>query len=92
MFLIAEQSPSQIAVAATKEGGRKIAEINFNPLNPAIDHILRDGITFENDTVRLLPCRVLDPVVPLVRLRPSYLLFLKENILEEQLKMSLELY
>ncbi|KAG1462515.1 hypothetical protein G6F46_004824 [Rhizopus delemar] len=53
MFLIAEQYPSQIAVAATKEGSRKIAEINFNPLNTAIDHILRDGITFENDTDRV---------------------------------------
>ncbi|KAG1312030.1 hypothetical protein G6F64_003355 [Rhizopus arrhizus] len=33
---------------------------------PAIDHILKDGITFENDAVRLLPCRALDPAVPLI--------------------------
>ncbi|KAG1164711.1 hypothetical protein G6F37_000052 [Rhizopus arrhizus] len=71
---------------------RKIAEINFDPLDPAIDHILKDGINFENDAVRLLPCRALDPAVPLVRLRLSNLPFLKEDILKEQLKMSLEPY
>ncbi|KAG1443671.1 hypothetical protein G6F46_012476 [Rhizopus delemar] len=74
------------------EGSRKIAEINFDPLDPAIDHIIKDGITFENDAVRLLPCRALDPAVPLVRLRPSNLPFLKEDILKQQLKMSLEPY
>ncbi|KAG1299704.1 hypothetical protein G6F66_000611 [Rhizopus arrhizus] len=58
--------------------------------NPVIDHILKDGITFENDAVKLLSCRALDPVVPLVRLRLSNLPFLKEDILKEQLKMSLE--
>ncbi|KAG0799975.1 hypothetical protein G6F22_002694 [Rhizopus arrhizus] len=51
-----------------------------------------NGITFENDAVRLLPCRALDPAVPLVRLRLSNLPFLKEDILKEQLKMSLEPY
>ncbi|KAG1148478.1 hypothetical protein G6F37_011600 [Rhizopus arrhizus] len=56
----------------------------------AIDHILKDGITFENDAVKLLSCRALDPAVPLVRLRLSNLPFLKEDILKEQLKMSLE--
>ncbi|KAG1023170.1 hypothetical protein G6F43_014215 [Rhizopus delemar] len=56
MALIAKQFPSRIAVATTKEGSRKIAEINFDPSDPAIDHILKDGITFENDAVRLLPC------------------------------------
>ncbi|EIE80263.1 hypothetical protein RO3G_04968 [Rhizopus delemar RA 99-880] len=40
MALIAKQFPSRIAVATTKEGSRKIAEINFDPLDPAIDHIL----------------------------------------------------
>ncbi|KAG1491886.1 hypothetical protein G6F46_013210 [Rhizopus delemar] len=49
MALIAKQFPSRIAVATTKEGCRKIAEINFDPSDPAIDHILKDGITFEND-------------------------------------------
>ncbi|KAG1047334.1 hypothetical protein G6F43_010210 [Rhizopus delemar] len=49
MALIAKQFPSRIAVATTKEGSRKIAEINFDPSDPAIDHILKDGITFEND-------------------------------------------
>ncbi|KAG1581673.1 hypothetical protein G6F47_009568 [Rhizopus delemar] len=92
MALIAKQFPSRIAVATTKEDSRKIAEINFDPSDPAIDHILKDGITFENDAVRLLPCRVLDPAVPLVRLRLSNLPFLKEDILKEQLKMSLEPY
>ncbi|KAG1374967.1 hypothetical protein G6F61_008872 [Rhizopus arrhizus] len=92
MALIAKQFPSRIAVATTKEGSRKIAEINFDPLDPAIDEILKDGITFENDAVRLLPCRALDPAVPLVRLRLSNLPFLKEDILKEQLKMSLEPY
>ncbi|KAG0831878.1 hypothetical protein G6F18_007459 [Rhizopus arrhizus] len=92
MALIAKQFPSRIAVATTKEGSRKIAEINFDPLDPAIDQILKDGITFENDAVRLLPCRALDPAVPLVRLRLSNLPFLKEDILKEQLKMSLEPY
>ncbi|KAG1576770.1 hypothetical protein G6F48_013070 [Rhizopus delemar] len=92
MALIAKQFPSRIAVATTKEGCRKIAEINFDPSDPAIDHILKDGITFENDAVRLLPCRALDPAVPLVRLRLSNLPFLKEDILKEQLKMSLEPY
>ncbi|KAG1154268.1 hypothetical protein G6F37_009605 [Rhizopus arrhizus] len=92
MALIAKQFPSRIAVAATKEGSRKIAEINFDPLDPAIDQILKDGITFENDAVRLLPCRALDPAVPLVRLRLSNLPFLKEDILKEQLKMGLEPY
>jgi hypothetical protein len=51
MALIAKQFPSRIAVATTKEGSRKVAEINFDPLDPAIDHILKDGITFENDAV-----------------------------------------
>ncbi|KAG1128480.1 hypothetical protein G6F37_013682 [Rhizopus arrhizus] len=92
MALIAKQFPSRIAVAATKEGSRKIAEINFDPLDPAIDQILKDGITFENDAVRLLPCRALDPAVPLVRLRLSNLPFLKKDILKEHLKMSLEPY
>ena len=90
MALIAKQFPSRIAVATTKEGSQKIAEINFDPLDPAIDHILKDGITFENDAVRLLSCRALDLAVPLVRLRLSNLPFLKEDILKEQLKMSLE--
>ncbi|EIE82354.1 hypothetical protein G6F46_005483 [Rhizopus delemar] len=67
MALIVKQFPSRIAVATTKEGSRKIAEINFDPLDPAIDHILKDGIIFENDAVRLLPCRALDPTVPLVQ-------------------------
>ncbi|KAG0940617.1 hypothetical protein G6F26_008097 [Rhizopus arrhizus] len=57
---------------------------------PVIDHILKDGITFENDAVKLLSCRALDPAVPLVRIRLSNLPFLKEDILKEQLKMSLE--
>ncbi|KAG1148148.1 hypothetical protein G6F38_003720 [Rhizopus arrhizus] len=92
MALTAKQFPSRITVATTKEGSRKIAEINFDPLDPAIDQILKDGITFENDAVRLLPCRALDPAVPLVRLRLSNLPFLKEDILKEQLKMSLEPY
>ncbi|EIE90146.1 hypothetical protein RO3G_14874 [Rhizopus delemar RA 99-880] len=92
MTLIAKQFPSRIAVATTKEGSRKMAEINFDPSDSAIDHILKDGITFENDAVRLLPCRALDPAVPLVRLRLSNLPFLKEDILKEQLKMSLEPY
>jgi hypothetical protein len=77
MALIAKQFPSRIAVATTKEGSRKIAEINFDLLDPAIDHIFKDGITFENDAVRLLPCRALDPAVPLVQLRLSNLLFLR---------------
>ncbi|KAG0741240.1 hypothetical protein G6F57_010908 [Rhizopus arrhizus] len=64
MAFIAKQFPSRNTVATTKEGSRKIAEINFDPLDPAIDHILKDGITFENDTVKLLPCRA----VPLIRL------------------------
>ncbi|KAG0737445.1 hypothetical protein G6F57_001511 [Rhizopus arrhizus] len=92
MALIAKQFPSRIAVAITKEGSRKIAEIKFDPLDPAIDHILKDDITFENDAVRLLPCWAIDPAVPLVRLRLSNLPFLKEDILKEQLKMSLETY
>ncbi|KAG1053715.1 hypothetical protein G6F43_004233 [Rhizopus delemar] len=49
MALIAKQFPSRIAVATTKEGSRKIAEVKFDPLDPAIDHILKDGIIFEND-------------------------------------------
>jgi hypothetical protein len=65
MAVIAKQFPSRIAVATTKEGSRKIAEINFDPL---------------------------DPAVPLVRLRLSNLPFLKEDILKEQLKMSLKPY
>ncbi|KAG0735862.1 hypothetical protein G6F57_010181 [Rhizopus arrhizus] len=68
MALIAKQFPSRIAVATTKEGSRKIAEINFDPLDPAIDHILKDSITFENDAVKLLSCRALDPAVPLEQL------------------------
>lgn len=44
MSLIAKQYPSPIA------------EIKFDPLDPAIDHIFKDGITFENDTIRLLSC------------------------------------
>jgi hypothetical protein len=90
--LIAKQYPSRIAAVTTKEGNRKIAEVNFDPLDPAIDNILKDGITFENDTTRLLSCQALNPTVPLVRLRLSNLPFLKEDILKEQLKMSLEPY
>ncbi|KAG1381483.1 hypothetical protein G6F61_003120 [Rhizopus arrhizus] len=51
MSFITEQFPSQIAVATTKEGSRKIAEINFNLLDPAIGPILKDDVTFENDTI-----------------------------------------
>ena len=79
MALIAKQFSSRIAVATTKESSWKIAEINFDSLDPVIDHILKDGITFENDAVKLLSCRALDPVVPLVRLRLSNLPFLKED-------------
>ncbi|KAG0733243.1 hypothetical protein G6F62_012918 [Rhizopus arrhizus] len=89
MAISAKQFPSRIVVATTKEGSREIAEINFDP---AIDQILKDGITFENDAVSLLPCPALDPAIPLVRFRLSNLPFLKEDILKEQLKMSLELY
>jgi hypothetical protein len=81
-----------LAVATTKKGSQKIAEIKFDPLDPAIDHILKDGIIFENNAVRLLPCRALDPAVPLVQLRLSNLPFLKEDTLKEQLRMSLESY
>ncbi|KAG1044939.1 hypothetical protein G6F43_011376 [Rhizopus delemar] len=77
---------------SNKNRSRNIAEIKFDLSDPAIDHILKDGITFENDAVRLLPCRALDPAVPLVRLRLSNLPFLKEDIRKEQLKMSLEPY
>jgi hypothetical protein len=73
---IAKQFPSRIAAATTKESSRKIAEINFDPLNPAIDHI-------ENDTVRHLPYRDLDSTVPLVRFWLSNFPFLKEHILKE---------
>jgi hypothetical protein len=45
MALTEKQFPSRIAVATTKEGSRKIAEINFDPFDPAIDQILKDGIT-----------------------------------------------
>ncbi|KAG0790251.1 hypothetical protein G6F57_001094 [Rhizopus arrhizus] len=84
------ESPVQIMALIAKH--RKIAEIKFDPLDPAIDHILKDGITFENDVVKLLSCRVLDPAVPLVQLRLSNLPFLKEEILKEQLKRSLKPY
>ncbi|KAG1139587.1 hypothetical protein G6F37_009344 [Rhizopus arrhizus] len=82
----------ELAATTTKKGSRKIAEIKFDPLDPAIDHILKDGITFENDAAKLLSCRALDPAVPLVRLRLSNLPFLKEEILKEKLKMSLKVY
>lgn len=49
MSLIAKQYPSWIAVATTKESNQKIAEINFDPLDTAIGHILKDGVTFENN-------------------------------------------
>ncbi|EIE79331.1 hypothetical protein RO3G_04036 [Rhizopus delemar RA 99-880] len=55
-------------LAPTEEGSRKIAETNFNPLGSDIAHILKNGITFENDAVKPLPCRALDPTVYLVRL------------------------
>ncbi|KAG1151212.1 hypothetical protein G6F37_001133 [Rhizopus arrhizus] len=35
-----------IAVVTTKEGSRKIAEINIDPLDPAIDHILKYGTSY----------------------------------------------
>ncbi|KAG1055786.1 hypothetical protein G6F43_002278 [Rhizopus delemar] len=77
MALIAKQFLSRIAVATIKEGSQKIAEINFDPSDPAIDHILKDGITFENHAFdfgyRTFP-------------------FLKKDILKKQLKMSLEPY
>ncbi|EIE79612.1 hypothetical protein RO3G_04317 [Rhizopus delemar RA 99-880] len=68
MTLITKQFPSRIAVATTKKGSRKIVEIDFDSSDPVLDHILKDGFTFENDAVRLLPCWALDPAVPLVRL------------------------
>ncbi|KAG1039067.1 hypothetical protein G6F43_012583 [Rhizopus delemar] len=40
MALIAKQFPSRIAVATTKEGSRKIAEINFDPSDPALGFYL----------------------------------------------------
>ncbi|KAG1167838.1 hypothetical protein G6F36_012419 [Rhizopus arrhizus] len=59
---------------------------------PAIDHVLKDSIIFENGVIKLLPCRILDPTVPLVRLLLSNRPFFKEDILKEQLKVSLEPY
>lgn len=90
--LITKQYPSQIAAVTIKEDCRKIAETNFDPLDPAIDHVLKDSIIFENGVIKLLPCRILDPTVPLVRLLLSNLPFFKEDILKEQLKVSLEPY
>ncbi|KAG1054088.1 hypothetical protein G6F43_003876 [Rhizopus delemar] len=67
----AERSPAyglNCETISITSRNRKIAEINFDPLDPALDRILKDGITFENDAARLLPCRAFDPAVPLVRL------------------------
>jgi hypothetical protein len=86
MSLIVRQFPSWIAVATTEEGGWKIAEINFDSLDPAID-ILKDCIIFENNTARLLPCWALDTIVSLIRIWLSNLPFLKK-----QLKTSLKSY
>ena len=44
LMSIEKQHPSRITVAITKEDCRKIAEINFDPLDPAIGHILKEGI------------------------------------------------
>ncbi|KAG1141888.1 hypothetical protein G6F37_007687 [Rhizopus arrhizus] len=76
LMSIAKQFPSRIAAATTKKDSRKIAEINFDPLNPAIDHI-------ENDTFRHLPYRALDSTVPLVRIWLSNFPFFEEHILKE---------
>ncbi|KAG1388241.1 hypothetical protein G6F59_016044 [Rhizopus arrhizus] len=68
MALIAEQYPSRIAVATTKEGNRKIVEINFDPEDPSIDQIVADGIFFEKDNLYRCPCKALDTSVRLIRL------------------------
>ncbi|KAG0763740.1 hypothetical protein G6F62_003198 [Rhizopus arrhizus] len=85
-------------VVARKRTSLMNATFENNIHNSQQDKILpsitffKDGITFENNAVRLLPCRALDPAVPLVQLRLSNLPFLKEEILKEQLKKSLKAY
>lgn len=73
MSFIAKHYPSWIAVATAKEGSQKMAEINFDRLDPVVDPILKDGIAFENDAVGLLPCQDLDPTIPFVWFWPSNL-------------------
>ncbi|KAG1396151.1 hypothetical protein G6F58_011796 [Rhizopus delemar] len=92
MALIAEQYPSRIAVATTKEGNRKIVEINFDPEDPSIDQIVADGIFFEKDNLYLCPCKALDTSVRLIRLRLSNLAFLSEAKLLPQSLSSLQPY
>lgn len=91
MALIADQYPSRIAVAATKEGNCKIAEINFDPEDPIIEKIV-EGIFFEKDNLYLCSCKALDPSVRLIRLRLSNLPFLSEDKLLPQLLASLKPY
>ncbi|KAG1469573.1 hypothetical protein G6F56_003181 [Rhizopus delemar] len=92
MALIADQYPSRIAVATTKEGNRKIAEINFDPEDPKMDQIVAEGIFFEKDNLYLCPCKALDTSVRLIRLRLSNLPFLSEAKLLPQLLSSLQPY
>ncbi|KAG1140783.1 hypothetical protein G6F37_009190 [Rhizopus arrhizus] len=92
MALIADQYPSRIAVATTKEGNRKIAEINFGTEDPSIDNIVKDGIYFEKDNLYLHPCKVLEPSVRLIRFRLSNLPFLSKDKLLPQLLASLQPY
>ncbi|KAG1372490.1 hypothetical protein G6F61_011010 [Rhizopus arrhizus] len=77
------ESPVQLMALIAKQFPSRIAVATTKEGN---------GITLENDAVRLLLCRALDAAVPLVRLRLSNLPFLKEDILKEQLKMSLKPY
>ncbi|KAG1281989.1 hypothetical protein G6F66_011268 [Rhizopus arrhizus] len=77
------ESPLQFIALIAKQYPSRIAVATTKEGN---------GITFENDAVKLLPYRALNPAVLLVRLRLSNLPFLNEDILKEQLKMSLEPY
>ena len=52
-----KQHLSQITVATSKEGSLNIAEINFDPFDPAIDHILKQSVIFTL-TISLISCEI----------------------------------
>lgn len=91
LSLVAQQYPTRVGVLTQQVGSLKFAEINFDSADTALNDCLTNGIKFADHSI-VLPCRVLDSQMQVVRLRLSNLPFLGEKALLEGLKKSLQMY
>lgn len=60
MTIIKEQYLTLVGAIAKKEGARKVAEIDFDPADRAIDEILRFEISFDDSKPISIPCCALN--------------------------------